>query len=220
MSDWLIYGIGMLAQIFFSGRMILQWILSEKAKKVVSPSIFWILSILASYLLFIYGWIRDDFAIILGQIISYYVYFWNLGIKGILKKIPTIIKVLLLITPVLAIGYMMLDWSYHFERLFRNDDIPLWVVIYGSAGQIIFTLRFIYQWLYSQKRGESVLPRGFWIISLAGSLIIISYAIYRKDPVLILGQSTGAFVYTRNLFLLRNERKRAAEEKSKIITEE
>lgn len=220
MSDWLIYGIGMLAQIFFSGRMILQWILSEKAKKVVSPSIFWILSILASYLLFIYGWIRDDFAIILGQIISYYVYFWNLGIKGILKKIPTIIKVLLLITPVLAIGYMMFDWSYHFERLFRNDDIPLWVVIYGSAGQIIFTLRFIYQWLYSQKRGESVLPRGFWIISLAGSLIIISYAIYRKDPVLILGQSTGAFVYTRNLFLLRNERKRAAEEKSKIITEE
>ncbi|MDE6482591.1 MAG: lipid-A-disaccharide synthase N-terminal domain-containing protein, partial [Rikenellaceae bacterium] len=66
----IVFAIGILAQILFSGRMILQWILSERAKKVVSPSIFWILSMAGSYMLFIYGWIRDDFAIILGQIIS------------------------------------------------------------------------------------------------------------------------------------------------------
>lgn len=73
-------------------------------------------------------------------------------------------------------------------------------------GQIIFTFRFIYQWWYSRKRGESLLPAGFWIISLAGSLIIVSYGIVRKDPVLILGQSVGFISYTRNLFLSRNTR--------------
>lgn len=201
----IVFAIGILAQILFSGRMILQWILSERAKKVVSPSIFWILSMAGSYMLFIYGWIRDDFAIILGQIISYYVYIWNLGIKGVWERVNVVLRALLLLTPVAAIVYMAGDWSYHYERLFRNDEIPLWLLIYGSAGQIIFTLRFIYQWLYSSRRGESVLPRGFWIISLTGSLIIISYAIYRLDPVLILGQCTGAFVYTRNLLILRKE---------------
>jgi len=209
MSDPIIFTIGIVAQILFSGRMILQWILSERAKKVVSPSIFWILSMGGSYMLFIYGWIRDDFAIILGQIISYYVYIWNLNIKGVWRNIHVLLRILLLITPLCAIGYMMGDWPYHYARLFCNSEIPLWLLVYGSAGQIIFTLRFIYQWLYSARRGESVLPRGFWIISLTGSLIIISYAIYRLDPVLILGQCTGAFVYTRNLFILRKEKMRA-----------
>ena len=64
----MIYVIGFLAQVFFSARILLQWILSERAKKVISPAIFWQLSIVGSYLLFVYGWLRDDFAIILGQI--------------------------------------------------------------------------------------------------------------------------------------------------------
>ena len=205
MSDWLIFGIGIVAQILFSGRMILQWILSERAKRVVCASVFWILSIMASYMLFIYGWIRDDFAIILGQVISYYIYIWNLNLKGVWPNVHVLVRIVLLLTPLCAIGYMLSDWSYHYVRLFENGDIPLWLVVYGSAGQIIFTLRFVYQWYYSSKRGESVLPRGFWLISLTGSLVIISYAIYRKDPVLILGQSTGAFVYLRNLFILKKE---------------
>ena len=72
------YAIGFLAQAFFSARILFQWILSERAKKVLSPSIFWILSILGSYLLVIYGWMRNDFSILLGQFISYYIYIWNL----------------------------------------------------------------------------------------------------------------------------------------------
>ena len=65
-----IYIIGFLAQALFSARILVQWILSEKAKRVVSPTIFWVLSMIASYLLFIYGWLRDDFATMLGQIIA------------------------------------------------------------------------------------------------------------------------------------------------------
>ena len=69
----LVYAIGFLAQGFFSARMLVQWILSEKARRVLSPTVFWVLSIIGSYLLCIYGWLRHDFAIVLGQFISYYI---------------------------------------------------------------------------------------------------------------------------------------------------
>ena len=197
----MIYIIGFLAQIFFSARILLQWILSERAKKVISPAIFWQLSILGSFLLFIYGWMRDDFAIILGQMISYYIYIWNLDKKHQWKKLPVVIRTLLLLTPVAAILYMLKDAGAFVDQFFRNEKIPLWLLIYGSMGQIIFTLRFIYQWIYSKRKDESLLPIGFWIISLFGSLNIVSYAIYRKDPVLILGQSTGLLAYSRNIYL-------------------
>ena len=199
----MIYVIGFLAQVFFSARILLQWILSERAKKVISPAIFWQLSIVGYYLLFVYGWLSDDFAIILGQIISYYIYIWNLDKKHQWKKLPFIIRTLLLLTPVAAILYMLKDESAFVDQFFRNEKIPLWLLIYGSMGQIIFTLRFVYQWIYSKRKDESLLPIGFWVISLLGSLIIVSYAIYRRDPVLILGQSTGLIAYSRNIYLSR-----------------
>ena len=199
----MIYVIGFLAQVFFSARILLQWILSERAKKVISPAIFWQLSIVGSYLLFVYGWLRDDFAIILGQIISYYIYIWNLDKKHQWKKLPFIIRTLLLLTPVAAILYMLKDASAFVDQFFRNEKISLWLLVYGSMGQIIFTLRFVYQWIYSKRKDESLLPIGFWVISLLGALIIVSYAIYRRDPVLILGQSTGLIAYSRNIYLSR-----------------
>lgn len=206
MSHWSIFIIGFVAQFFFSARLLLQWVLSEKAHKVVSPAIFWQLSIIGSFLLFLYGWVRDDFAIIFGQLISYYIYIWNLQVQNNWQKIHIIIRTIFVLTPIAALIYMSCNWDYNFTRLFKNEDISLPLLIYGSAGQLIFTLRFIYQWLYSRRKGESVLPVGFWVISLTGSIIIISYALLRSDPVLILGQCTGAFVYTRNLFIIRKSR--------------
>ena len=203
----MIYVIGFLAQICFSGRLLFQWIMSEKGKQVVSPSIFWLVSLLGSYLLFFYGWLRDDFAIILGQFISYYIYIWNLDIKNNWKKIPRPIRYILIATPFLAISYMFSESRAFISQFFRNEDVPLWLLIYGSLGQIIFTLRFIYQWVYSRKRHESILPLGFWLISLLGSAIIVSYAIVRHDPVLILGQSTGLVVYIRNIWILKKQRR-------------
>ena len=78
-----IYILGFLAQALFSARILVQWILSEKAKKVVSPTIFWVLSMAASYMLFIYGWLRDDFAIMLGQVIAYYIYIYGISMKKV-----------------------------------------------------------------------------------------------------------------------------------------
>ena len=208
MGGYMIYIIGFLAQICFSGRLLFQWILSERAKRVVSPSIFWLLSLLGSYLLFFYGWLRDDFAIILGQLISYYIYIWNLDIKNDWQKIPRPIRYVLIATPFLAIGYMFTESRAFISQFFQNEKLPLWLLVYGSLGQIVFTLRFVYQWIYSRKRHESMLPLGFWLISLSGSTIIVSYAIVRHDPVLILGQSTGLVVYLRNIWILHKAKKR------------
>ena len=208
MGGYMIYIIGFLAQICFSGRLLFQWILSERAKRVVSPSIFWLLSLLGSYLLFFYGWLRDDFAIILGQLISYYIYIWNLDIKNDWQKIPRPIRYVLIATPFLAIGYMFTESRAFISQFFQNEKVPLWLLVYGSLGQIVFTLRFVYQWIYSRRRHESMLPLGFWLISLSGSAIIVSYAIVRHDPVLILGQSTGLVVYLRNIWILHKAKKR------------
>ncbi len=196
-----VYAIGFLAQIFFSARILYQWIVTEKAKKILSPPIFWILSIFGSYLLFIYGVLRNDFAILFGQFIAYYIYLWNLNMQGVWKRLHVALRTLLLITPIMATAYLMRDMEIFTTLFFRQQNIPLWLLIFGSAGQVIFTLRFIYQWLYSAHHRQSVLPIGFWILSLLGSGIIVTYGIIRHDPVLILGQSVGFVAYVRNIMI-------------------
>jgi lipid-A-disaccharide synthase-like uncharacterized protein len=196
-----IFAIGFLAQLFFSARILYQWIASEKAGKVLSPPAFWVLSILGSYLLFIYGVLRNDFAIILGQFMAYYIYMWNLNMQGQWKRIAGIIKVVLILTPLVATGFMLRDLSGFANTFLHNKAVPLWLLLFGLAGQVTFALRFIYQFIYSAAHHQSVLPIGFWIISLLGSSMIIAYALFRLDPVLILGQSFGFIAYTRNIMI-------------------
>ena len=207
LPSYLVFALGFLAQIFFSLRTLLQWWKSEKARKVESPAGYWILSVLGAYIMFIYGVMRDDFSIILGQLISYYVYLWTLGAKGIWKRIAPLLRIVLMLTPVAAVLMLLRNAAEYLQSFFFNDDIPFWLVIFGSAGQIIFTLRFVYQYFYSQRKHQSALPAGFWVISLIGSGVIIAYGLFRRDPVLILGQSFGFVAYIRNLMIGFKERK-------------
>lgn len=78
----------------------------------------------------------------------------------------------------------------------------LWIAV-GLAGQAFFFSRFLVQWLASEKAGESVFPMAFWYLSLSGGFLLLLYAIYRRDPVFILGQTTGTFIYLRNIHLRR-----------------
>ena len=75
-------------------------------------------------------------------------------------------------------------------------------LIIGFLGQGLFASRFVYQWIYSEKKGESAIPLGFWYLSIFGGLGLLIYAISRKDPVIISGQLFGLFIYTRNLYLI------------------
>lgn len=77
----------------------------------------------------------------------------------------------------------------------------VWTLI-GFGGQAVFFARFFVQWLASERRKQSVIPTAFWFLSVAGGLILLSYAIHRRDPVFIAGQSTGLFIYGRNLWFI------------------
>jgi len=80
-----------------------------------------------------------------------------------------------------------------------------WWVLLGFAAQGMFTMRFLVQWLASERAGRSVIPTAFWLFSIAGGLLLLAYALYRRDVVFIVGQSFGVLVYLRNLqFVLRD----------------
>lgn len=202
MSHWLVYSVGFIAQILFSSRLVIQWIASEKQKKVITPTTFWTLSMVASFLLFIYGYLRQDFAIMLGQALTYFIYIRNLQLQGQWGKFPGVVQWLLLLTPSLIIIYYFNNNKIDVNLLFKNEDIPFWLLVLGIVSQVIFTFRFIYQWMYSEYKKVSALPFGFWLLSLAGSLLILTYAVFRKDPVLFVGHTLGTIIYTRNLFLI------------------
>lgn len=79
----------------------------------------------------------------------------------------------------------------------------------GFTGQALFFLRFFFQWLYSERQKKSVIPEIFWYFSLFGGILLLIYAILRGDIVFIVGQSTGSFIYLRNIYFLRRERRNA-----------
>lgn len=85
----------------------------------------------------------------------------------------------------------------------------VWLVI-GFIGQGLFSARFLVQWLQSEREKKSVFPIAFWYFSIAGGITLLAYAIYRRDPVFIVGQLTGLFIYLRNLYFVVYERKNTA----------
>ena len=166
----LIFCIGLLAQACFSARILIQWFLSEKKHEVISPTLFWVFSLIGSYLMFYYGWLRNDFSIIVGRL------------KGVWRRIPVLFRILLAVTPLLAAIGTLQDSSHFVENFLKNEDIPVWLIVFGTAGQFIFTFRFIYQWIYSSRKQVSALPPTFWVISLVGSCMIVIYGVLRHDP--------------------------------------
>lgn len=83
-----------------------------------------------------------------------------------------------------------------------------WVVL-GFVAQAMFTMRFVVQWIASERARRSVIPLGFWLFSIGGGILLLIYALYRKDPVFIVGQAFGVFVYVRNLYFVKLERREA-----------
>ncbi len=201
-SPW-VWVVGAMAQLLFSGRILLQWIQTEQARKVVSPTAFWQLSVAASFLLFVYGWLRDDFAIALGQITTYFIYIRNLQLKAAWHKFPAAVRLLLLALPVAILIYVYNNGSRDLAAFFLSNDIPIQLLIWGLIAQLIFTSRFIYQWCHSERIGKSVLPKGFWMLSLAGGSMLLVYAFFRADPIYFIGQLSGVVVYSRNLMIYK-----------------
>ena len=195
-----IYCIGFSAQVFFTARVLVQWYLSEKNRKVESPALFWIFSIIGSLILLFYGWLRRDLAIIVGEFISFYIYLWNLRAKGLFDRSSRLLPLLLSLVPFAALALMLRDFPSFSTDFFRSSEVSGALLVFGIAGQLVFKSRFLVQWFYSVRHGESSLPMVFWIISVAGSLMIIVYGLIRHDWVLVAGQ-IGIVASVRNIMI-------------------
>lgn len=207
MNEYLNYTtlIGFIGQGLFFARFAVQLFLSEKQKKVIAPPVFWKISLFASLIFFIYGYLRKDFSIMLGQSLTYFIYIRNLQLQGKWKNIPKPFQFFLFTFPFFIVAYAYHNGIYDLYLLLNNENIASWLLTLGIISQLVFVFRFVYQWITSEKKKTSHLPIGFWYISLLGSILIFIYAIYRIDLVLILAHSIGMFVYLRNIFILKKE---------------
>ena len=103
---------------------------------------------------------------------------------------------------------MLVDLSREVGNYLHNVFIVklTWLVVIGYAGQLLFTMRFVVQWIATERARKSVIPVAFWFFSIGGGLLLFGYALAIKDPVFILGQGFGVFVYLRNLYFVYHER--------------
>lgn len=210
MNLYALYALGFVAQSCFGIRSIIQWIQSERQGKVVSPTLFWVFSLVGATLFLIYGLIRQDVVIIVGQSISYYIYVRNLQLKGAWGVVPVSARFLLITLPV-TLGLIAFSQFTSFSFLSAES---LWepFLLIGAVGQLSLNARYLYQWYHSELARESLLPLGFWVISALGSLLVVVYSVFRNDPVLLVSQSLGMIVYARNIILHTRSREAVSAE--------
>lgn len=196
--------LALLAQLLFGARMLSQWILSEKSKKIVTPLTFWWLSLSGSFVLFVYGYLRTDFPLMLGQVLGYIIYIRNLQIQKQWKILPIWSRTLIIIIPIVIMTYGWNNGEFDIKALFSEDEMASWLLTLGIVAQVLFTLRFVYQWFYAEKNKQATLPLGFWFFSFVGGLLSLLYFLYRADYIMVLSYGLGTFIYARNIYLYYN----------------
>jgi lipid-A-disaccharide synthase-like uncharacterized protein len=109
---------------------------------------------------------------------------------------------------------MLSELSREFGTYFHNVFIVKlsWAMLVGFIGQALFTMRFVVQWIATERAKKSVIPVAFWFFSIGGGIVLFGYALYIADPVFILGQGFGVFVYLRNLYFVYREKRAAKAE--------
>ena len=195
-----VYAIGFVGMALYGVRLFVQWYMSAKAHKVVSPGIYWVMSSIGAVVLYLYGWLRKDFSIIFGESIGYYIYMWNISILGLYKKVPKFLIVLQALFPVVIIGLIVKDFPQFNAQFLENSQVPPWLLLYGVLGQFVYEIRSLYQLIYSVKRQESILPLGHWILAVIGSAMTLPYCPFRPDLVPAIAHFS-LFFAIRNLML-------------------
>lgn len=195
-----VYLLGLAGMGIYGTRIVVQWYMSEKSRRIESPGIYWIMSSIGAVILYIYGWLRKDFSIIFGESLSYYIYMWNISMMGLYKKVPKVIIIIQALFPVVIIALIAKDMPSFVDTFLRNDAVPPSLLTLGILGQFTYEIRSVYQLIYSMRKKESVLPLGYWMLAVVGSLMIIVYGIIRHDWVLVIGQFAIVFS-VRNIML-------------------
>lgn len=197
---WL--GVGFAAQGCYAARFLIQWIASERAGKSVIPVQFWHLSVVGEVLLLAYAVHRRDPVIATGQLLGLAIYLRNLEF---IHRSATTSGKRSWFPPWIGLSLVagMAGFAGVPEPVTKALQVDAFWTTFGLAGQILFTSRFIVQWLFSERARQSVTPVYFWYLSISGSAMLLAYAIAIRDPVIILGQAFGVVIYVRNLVLMR-----------------
>jgi lipid-A-disaccharide synthase-like uncharacterized protein len=188
--------IGYLGQALFTARFLVQWLASEKKGESVVPNAFWWLSVGGSAVLTIYAVALKEPVFLLVSLINGFLYARNLILIYFRREKPTSRRVL--IPLVLAFAAFLVYAGA--RKLYSGVPMP-WLIL-GFTGTACWSGRFVIQWYASERAGKSVMPRSFWYVGLAGALILLSYSVYRRLPVFILGYLFPLFPYLRNLTLI------------------
>lgn len=199
-AKYWVYGLGFFSQFLFGIRMLVQWYLSEKEGKIVSPAIFWQLSLVAGFLFMLYGIFQNDFVIILGQGLSYVISLRNLHLEGAWKSMPWSFRVGAIVIPLATVLWLFLG-STGVSTEFHWNNFLHPIVFVGTMGQILLNGRFIYQWYYAEKTKTADLPIGFWLMTAFGSVLVVIYALFPFEPVLLFAQGLGLIASIRNIQL-------------------
>lgn len=215
-TDALWVTLGYSAQVVFALRFLWQWLISERRKESVVPVSFWYLSLIGGLMLTVYAVFRNP-VLVPAQAAGLAIYARNLIL--IRKGSRNSFLNLCLIGGGSVLLYGGFRYASNLITSWESVQITGWHV-FVLVGQFIFAMRFVWQWIVSEKRGECVIPPGFWYLSLIGGTMITIYcAIW--DWVLLPGQAAGLPIYARNLILLfrASQRQRAASHQSPTTLE-
>jgi lipid-A-disaccharide synthase-like uncharacterized protein len=200
--------VGWLGQALFTLRVLVQWISSERQGRSVVPTSFWWISLLGSLALLVYVLHRRDPVFLVGVSINTAIYVRNLQLMHAArvgtepKRRSPWIPVLLGLLAATAAGWIL--WQKGTEIV--SFDISAHWLALGFVGQGIWSSRFVLQWYASERAGRSVLPASFFIVSTVGALLLLVYAIYRVDWVMMAAFALNPIPYVRNLILIRRTR--------------
>ena len=203
--------VGWLGQALFTGRVLLQWIASERAGRSVVPKSFWWISLWGSLALLVYVGHRQDPVFLAGVSINTAIYARNLRLvyraedpKRVARNpwIP--------VASGLGLAAVAGFTLHQLDATVVTFDQPWWGLALGFTAQTIWSSRFILQWYASERQGRSVLPASFFYVSTLGAVLLFGYAVYRVDWVMMAAYVLNPVPYVRNLVLIRRSRQEPA----------
>lgn len=204
---------GFIGQILFFMRFVLQWLYTERYKKSTVPLSFWYFSLAGGFMLLTYAILIKDPVFVIGQSTGAIIYLRNISL--IYKERGTRSRDFgFKMTIMLLIYFAMVGAAaYFFPDVPRKDKVNYtgFILAVGLVAQGMFFLRFLVQWLYSEKVKKSAFPVLFWYFSLGGSVLLLIYSVMVHDAVFIAGQSVGILIYVRNLYFIKLEKQSVSE---------
>ena len=200
-TAWTLFGL--VANVLFTIRVLVQWIASERAGQSVTPVAYWWISFSAAAIMIIYAFGRKEIPFILGLAATLAPYTRNLVIHYRPHRPSRPLGLILAAAVALGCIPVLIFW--------RNEAIRDGWFFFGLLGTGIFYSRFFVQWVQSEARRRAVLPLSFWYLSLVGSLMLLAYSLWRNDLVFILGFLFNAIPYVRNIMLIRRQRHTGSE---------